>query len=182
MLDTIRGVPAHALIVHATVVLLPLAALCAVAIALVPALRRRYGLLVGLLTAAAVASVPVAQESGEKLFARRSAQFGPGDTAEAGLMERHRELAEGLLPYTLVLLAGVLIVLAVPVLARRRAERVPAGSGTAPPDWTRPAAVLGALVTLAGAVLTLVMVVRIGHLGSEAAWTEAAPPARSAPR
>ena len=191
MPDDIMGVPTHALIVHATVVLLPLAALCAVAIALVPALRRRYGLPVGLLTVVAVASVPLAQNSGEKLFDLRSSQFGPGDTREAGLMEQHADLAHGLLKYAVVLLVGVLIVLAVPLLARRRAgDRVLVGSGggnavespPARPAWAKAGAVLGILVTLAGAVLTVIMVVRIGHLGSEAAWTEATPTARSAPR
>jgi hypothetical protein len=189
--EDIMGVPTHALIVHATVVLLPLAALCAVAIALVPALRRRYGLPVGLLTVVAVASVPLAQNSGEKLFDLRSSQFGPGDTTEAGLMEQHADLAHGLLKYTIVLLVGVLIVLAVPALARRRAgERVLVGSGgaeaateaPAQPAWAKAGALLGILVTLAGAVLTVVMVVRIGHLGSEAAWTEANPSAQGMAR
>lgn len=188
MPDDIMGVPTHALVVHATVVLLPLAALCAVAIALVPALRRRYGLPVGLLTVVAVASIPFAQKSGEKLFDLRSSQFGPEDTREAGLMEQHADLAEGLLKYGVLLLVGVLIVLAVPMVARRRAgDRVLVGSGgaepaaTTQPTWAKAGAVLGILVTLAGAVLTVIMVVRIGHLGSEAAWTEANPTA-TAPR
>jgi uncharacterized membrane protein len=195
VLDTVFGVPAHPLIVHATVVLLPLAALCAIAVALVPALRRRFGLLVGLLTVAAVALVPVTTASGDKLFARQSARFGPDDAAEAGLMEQHRELAGNLLPAALLLLLGVVLVL-LPLLARRRAAEpvahpvgagAPAGAPAAPAPaatagWTRPVAVVGALVTLAGAVLTLVLVVRIGHLGSEAAWARLDQPARSMSR
>jgi len=190
VLDTVFGLPTHALVVHAVVVLLPLAALGAVAVALVPALRRRYGTLVGLLTVAAVGSVPVATESGERLFARQSARFGPADVTEAGLMERHRELGEGLLPWALVLLAGVALVLVPPLLARRP-ERVPVAAGrplampgpdTAAAGWTKPVALLGAAVTLVGAVLTVVMVVRIGHAGSEAAWERLDQPAAGSTR
>ena len=177
MLDTVFGVPTHALVVHATVVLLPLAALGGVAVALVPALRRRYGTLVGLLTVAAVASVPVATRSGDRLFARQSARFGPTDASEAGLMEEHRALGQGLLPWALLLLAGVALVVVPPLVARRRTpELVGAGSPARqpetaePPSWTKPVALVGAVVTLVGAVLTVVLVVRTGHAGSVATW------------
>lgn len=180
MLDTVFGVPAHPLVVHAVVVLLPLAAIGGIAVALVPALRRRYGALVLLLTVAAAATVPVATRSGETLFARQSARFGPADVAEAGLMQEHRDLAEGLLPWVLLLLAGVALVVVPPLLVRgRRPEPVPVGAGhpaaasgpaLSTPGWTKPVALLGAVVTMVGAALTLVLVVRIGHLGSEAAW------------
>ena len=72
MLDTVFGLPTHPLIVHAVVVLLPLAALGGVAVALVPALRRRYGVLVDLVTLAGVGSVQLAESSGEHLYQRLS--------------------------------------------------------------------------------------------------------------
>ena len=127
MFGTVFGLPTHALVVHAVVVLLPLAAAAAVVVALVPAARRRYGVVVALLTVAAVGAVPVATRSGERLFARKSATFGPSDTVEAGLMERHRELGGQVLPWALLLLAGVLVVVALPLLTagRRAAVRVP---------------------------------------------------------
>ena len=107
MLDNINGIPTHALLVHAVVVLLPLAALGGIAVALVPALRRRYGGLVLLLTIVAAAAVPVTQKAGQRLFDRLSARFGPNDVAQAGLMQRHADLAHKLLPWALLLLAGV---------------------------------------------------------------------------
>jgi uncharacterized membrane protein len=183
VLDNINGIPTHALLVHAVVVLLPLAALTGTAVALVPALRRRYGGLVLLLTLAAVAAVPVTQQAGERLFDRLSARFGPDDVAEAGLMERHADLARTLLPWALVLLAGVALVVLPPLLVRRqagaRAVPVTVGGGagaearTEPeptPAWTKPVALLAAAVTLAGAVACVILVVRIGDLGSQAAW------------
>lgn len=205
MFDEVFGLPTHALIVHAVVVLLPMAALGGVAVALVPSLRSRYGTLVGLLTVAAVASVPVATNSGEELFRRQSARFGAADATEAGLMEEHRELGEQLLPWALVLLVGVALVLLPPLLARRAGvptgTPVPAGaaarpgrygsahrSGSAPstgpgpdeparPGWVRPVAVLAAVVTLVGATLTLVLVLRAGHAGSKATWERLNQPA-----
>lgn len=196
MLDSVFGVPTHALVVHAVVVLLPLAALTGIAVALVPALRRRYGGLVLLLTIGAVATVPVAQQAGERLFDRLSARFGPDDVAEAALMEQHADLARQLLPWALLLLAGVALAVLPPLLARRSAGARPVaatvgGGGpahaaaapepAASPAWTKPVALLAAALTLVGAVVSLVMVLRIGHLGSEAAWQRVDQPASMAP-
>jgi hypothetical protein len=195
VLDNVFGVPTHALVVHAVVVLLPLAALTGIAVALVPALRRRYGGLVLLLTIAAVATVPVAQQAGQRLFDRLSARFGPDDVAEAGLMQQHADLARQLLPWALLLLAGVALAVLPPLLARRSAgsRSVAAAVGGGParaeaapepaasPAWTKPVALLAAALTLVGAVVSLVMVLRIGHLGSEAAWQRVDRPASMAP-
>src|SRR3954451_5031444 len=68
--DTINGLPIHPLVVHAVVVLLPLACVGLIAIAVYPPWRSRFGVLVGLAAAAATASIPVATESGERLAAR----------------------------------------------------------------------------------------------------------------
>lgn len=162
MLDTIFGIPTHALVVHAVVVLLPLGALGAVAIAVFPPWRRRYGLLVAAITAVGVASVPVATHSGQHLYDRKSAQFGPGSDLEAGRMERHRQLGHELWPWAVLLLVGVLIVIAVTYASRREGS---------PPSWTRWAGIVGIVATVVGAVLSTVLVVRIGHAGSKAAWT-----------
>jgi hypothetical protein len=199
VLDNIYGIPTHALVVHAVVVLLPMAALTGVAVALVPALRRRYGVVVLLLTIAAVSAVPLAEQTGSRLFNRQSARFGPGDVTEAGLMQQHASLAHHLRPWALVLLAGVALAVLPPLLARRftgarpaGARAVPAAVGGGPaavpdrayaaaPAWTKPVAQLAVVVTLVGAVVSLVLVVRIGHLGSKAAWQRLDQPASMAP-
>jgi hypothetical protein len=202
VLDNVFGIPTHPLVVHAVVVLLPLAALAGIAIALVPALRRRYGGPVLLLTLAAVAAVPVAKQAGERLYDRLSARFGPDDVAEAALMQRHADLAETLLPWALLLLLGVALVVLPPLLAQRAAGPRPTPAGTRPvpatvggaagsaapepaaaaaaPAWARPVAVLAAAVTLVGAAVSLALVIRIGHLGSEAAWQRLDQPASMA--
>ncbi len=162
MLDTIFGLPTHTLVVHAVVVLLPLGALGSAAIAVYPPWRQRFGLLVAAVTVAGVAAVPVATRSGQHLLERKSALFGPGDDTEAGLMDKHSRLGEDLLPWALLLLAGVLIVVAVTYAFRRNtAER---------PSWVRWVGLLGVAAVLVGAVLSTIMVVRIGHAGAKAAW------------
>lgn len=192
MLDTFSGLPVHALVVHAVVVLLPLAALGAIAVVLVPRLMRAYGLLVAAGTIAAVASVPIAARSGQLLYDRKSATFGAGDTAEAGLMEHHRELGEQLLPWALLLLAGVLVTVGTRVLLARASavevrDAAPAMAGGVPPaapSASRPPvparwrvlSIAGGVVTVAAAVVTLVMVARIGHAGSDAVWSRLTAP------
>ncbi len=139
LLETFHGLPTHALIVHFTVVALPTAALGGILVALVPALRRRYGLLVGLVTLAAYAAVPVTVHSGQDLFTRQNARFGPAEATEAGLMERHQQLALALPKWTVLLLVGVFLVVVPPVLIRWQRDRqatpvaVPVGVGAASP-------------------------------------------------
>ncbi len=66
-LDTIGGIPVHALVVHAAVVLVPLTALGAILMAVRPDFSRRFGTLVVIVGFVAAASCVVAKESGEQL-------------------------------------------------------------------------------------------------------------------
>lgn len=205
MLNTFHGIPTHALIVHFTVVALPTAAITAIIVALWPWARRRYGVLVGLLTIAAAALVPVTVKSGQDLFARQSARFGPAETTEAGLMQRHMDLAESLPKWVYLLLLGALLVLVPPLITRRRAgsHRVPVGAGApvrddgaAParatgvagrlelsgpdaPGWQLPVMAVGIVLTLVGGILTLIMVARVGEAGARSAWEHVNVPTQS---
>ena len=81
MFDLIDGLPVHPLVVHAVVVLLPLACIGTVAIAVRPAWRARYGVLVVACAAVATVLLPVATSSGEALEKRVG---DPGQHAELG--------------------------------------------------------------------------------------------------
>ena len=70
MFDTFRGLPVHALVVHAVVILVPLGALGVVAIAIVPRWRQRFGIAVLAILTAGLVAVPVATRSGLALFNR----------------------------------------------------------------------------------------------------------------
>ena len=69
-LKTLFGLPAHPLVIHAVVVLLPLAALGLVVVAAIPRARRHYAPVVLAGALVAMLSVLVATGSGEQLEER----------------------------------------------------------------------------------------------------------------
>ena len=68
--DLINGVPVHPLVVHAAVVLVPLAGLGVLLMVVVPRFSRRFGWLVALAAAAATGACFVAKAAGEQLEKR----------------------------------------------------------------------------------------------------------------
>ncbi len=157
-LDTLFGLPAHPLIVHAVVVLVPLAAIGGIAIALSAWVRAHIGWLVVAFAVAGVVLVPLATGSGEAL---------EESTEESALLEKHTEMGEQLLPWMLVLALGTVAVM---VLARV-VSRLP--SGAEAPGWAAHWVVIAvAVVTIVAATGTLVQVTRIGHSGAKATWSE----------
>ncbi|MCW2865133.1 MAG: hypothetical protein JWP48_6841 [Actinoallomurus sp.] len=150
MFSTIFGLPAHPLVVHAVVVLVPLAALSALVVALWPAARSRYApLALGIATLALI-SIPLATQTGDQLEKR---------VQPSAFVERHTAMADGLLPFMAVLWLGLLTL----VVARR----LSASRGV---SWTRYLAGGAAVVAVVGAVASGVQVARIGDSGARAAW------------
>ncbi len=90
----INGLPAHVLLVHLTVVLVPAAAACVVLSAWWPRARRWLGVLTPLACLAALAIVPVTVNAGEWLADR---------LGDAPLIERHKELGELMLWWAIAL-------------------------------------------------------------------------------
>ena len=176
-LFTVDGLPAHPLLVNAVAVLLPLAAVCAIAIAVHRKLRRRFDWPVLTLTGVAVVTVPLAQATGRQL----SAYLSRPDQ----ILARHEQLGNQLLPYALGFgVAVVFLVVAGKLADRERAagiradhERATAlargGEATSarpvPSTWRR-LSVLASVLVVALAVLTTVDVVRIGTTGAQAVW------------
>lgn len=111
MFREIMGLPGHALLVHAAVVLVPMLVLAAVAYALVPRFRAKVGWLAGLLAAAAVVAVYVAKESGEQLEEALVAKhYSPEILSQ---VEGHAEYADSLFWWTLGLAAATILLLVV---------------------------------------------------------------------
>jgi hypothetical protein len=162
---TVGGIPAHPLVVHAVVVLLPLAAVGALLVVARPAWRRQLGVWVLLVALAGVAAVPVATQTGEQL----EHALGGGDE----LIAIHEERAETLLLPALVFL----VLLAVTVFVGRRADALVRADGPGaahavasdPTTLQRVTAITGVLAALAGLAVTG-LVVWIGHAGSAAAY------------
>ena len=162
MFDTVFGLPMHPLVVHAVVVLLPLAAIGGVLVAVVPRVRERLGLLVALIAVAAVPAVIIATLSGQRLETRVNATFGPGAASarEAELMQAHTAIAGNLLPWAALLAIALVALMAVALRARR-----PNNSA-----WLRSGGHLASALVVLAAAANLYWVIRIGHAGSRAAW------------
>lgn len=172
-LFTVDGLPAHPLLVDAVAVLLPLAAVCAVGIAVHRRLRRRFAWPVLTLTGVAVATVPLAQATGRQL----SAYLSRPDQ----ILARHEQLGNQLLPYALGFgVAVVFLVVAGKLADRERAAGIRAEhervSGTVdtparrvPTTWRR-ICVLASVLVIVLAGLTTTEVVRIGLTGAQSVW------------
>ena len=151
MPETVFGLPVHVLLVHATVVVLPVAATLLVATVLVPRLRVWAGPLPLLLAVASLVLVPMTTASGENL--ERAIGTSPA-------INDHAALGEMVIWWAL----GLVAVAAVSYAMRLR--------GREPRRWMRVAVtVLGGVVGIGA----LVQVVLTGHSGAEAVWSGVVP-------
>jgi len=151
-IEELFGLPAHPLVVHAAVVLLPLAAVATVTCALVPRARRAYAPVALGLALAATLAVGLAQGSGEELEEH---------VDETPLVEAHTSEGERVLPWAGAVVVAAAAVTAAPHVARRR----PALSGRT------VTGVVVALAVVAGAGATW-WVVDVGHSGAKATWQD----------
>lgn len=158
MFDLINGIPLHPLVVHAVVVLLPLATLGAIVIAVRPSWRLRYGPLVVAAAALSTILMPIATSSGEALESR------VGDPGQ------HAQLGDQLIWFAVPLL----VLSAALVWLEWRQDRHTDASPS-----RRLTQVVAALVVVA-ALASTVQVYRVGDSGARAAWGDVPAP-RSAP-
>ena len=107
MLDTVLGLPVHAIAVHAAVVLVPLMAVLTVLVAVLPVVAGNVVVL---------GSVVVAQQSGEALQHR---------LPETELISRHADLGGSMT----VFMIGLLVASVLVALVRRRSGGLVAGVG-----------------------------------------------------
>ncbi len=146
--DDVLGLPLHPLIVHAAVVLVPLAAVGTLLITVVPRWRRTYGWLVVIASGAALVTVPLATRTGRRLTELR--EFG-GPVLER--IQEHEIMGD-----RIIWAVAPMFVLNVAVVMLLRAGRP-----------SRDVTVIAMLATVAAAV-SVVLVVLTGHLGSTAVW------------
>jgi len=154
--DYIFGLPMHALVIHAVVVLVPLSTLCAIAYVVRPAWRRllRWPTAAGAVISGV--SAFVAAESGEALQ-RRVSQARAG-TTDFVLLGQHVEWGDRARVACLVFMVLTLVGL---WFVRPPEERSPGGHALG--------VVLEAVVVLSAAA-ALVTVVLAGHAGSQVVW------------
>lgn len=145
----IQGAPAHALIVHATVVLLPLTTVALLGAAFSSRMRARIGILLPLAGVLSLVLVPITTYTGGQL--EHHVYLTPQ-------VLTHVHAADGLLPWA----AGLaMITVAIYFLTRGY------------PVWrARSLRSVGiAVLAVTVAAGTTAEVVYIGHLGAQAVWT-----------
>lgn len=144
-LDTIGGLPVHVLVVHAVVVLVPLAALGSIIMVFWPTFSKRFGPLVVIVAGVGAAAALVARQSGLE-FARR-----------VGTPQPHEDIAQWMawiaFGFFLLVLVYWLFDRGVPTNKNR-------------PRWL---SLLGLLMIVA-AVFTIWWTYRAGDSGSRAVW------------
>jgi len=145
------GLPAHPLLLHVPVVLVPVAGIAALVLVARPAWLDRYGLTLGVLSVAATAATILTVGAGQAFRADRAEGFG--GAGEAGRLAEHAEAGENL---RLVVIAFT-VALLVTLLLRRLRRGGPA-----------EAILRGVVAVLA--VLAVFFVIRTGHLGAQLTW------------
>jgi hypothetical protein len=163
MFERFGDLPLHVLVIHAAVVLLPVAALLAIAFAVVPRWRwllRWPALLLGL---AALVVAYVAKESGEAFLAAIP-ELEPA-------VKLHEERGDLLFWYVLVF--AVLVVAAFLLLAGPSA--LASGKG-AKATKSRPLELVVSAAIVVVGVLVIYQTIRTGDAGAKAVWDGQLPP------
>jgi hypothetical protein len=149
-MTTITGIPAHALLVHAIVVLAPLVALLEILCGFWPAARRRLVWLVLALAAVNLVLTPLTTSAGEWLYDQQS--------DPSPILREHAERGDWMIYFSIGLL---LVAIALAVLHRLEGKSA---------KRRTVATVVVAVVALAVGISSIVGVVRIGDAGAEAVW------------
>ena len=151
-IDSLFGLPAHPLVVHAAVVLLPLAAIGLIVVALVPKARRHYAPVVFGVALAATIAVGLAQQSGESL---------EGQVKRTEQVEEHTEQGQTVLPWAIAVTVVSALVAAEPYLRDRL--------GKVSPRVVSGVLISASLIAGAGATWT---VIEVGHSGATSVWSD----------
>jgi hypothetical protein len=141
MFDTIAGLPVHALVIHATVVLLPLMAIVTVVVAFRNRLREKYAAWVALVDLVLIGLVFVTKQSGEKLQERLG----------GNIAIEHGRLGEKLIWFAIGLFVASLL-----VVATRRTHGAPRLAAN--------------VLTVVAAAALVVWTVRVGDSGAREVW------------
>jgi hypothetical protein len=155
MFDQINGLPVHALVIHAAVVLVPLLALTAIVYAVLPRWRAKVGWAAGLLAIAAPVTAWVATESGEELLDRLVANGLSGAPLRA--LDEHMDF--GQLTFKVTLALGVVTLALIALTLRSTGKKLP-----------RVAEIGLAVIVVALAAVSSYYVFKTGDSGAQAVW------------
>ncbi len=146
------GIPLHPLFVHLTSVAVPVAALTAIAVAAWPAARRWLAVGAPVIGLVALVSVPLATQSGEWLEHHEK---------ETALLEKHTELADGMLPWSIAVFALLALWWGWQRFAVERVDNR---------GLVRVVGIVGPFLLIAAGIGSIIEVVAIGHAGAVSVW------------
>jgi uncharacterized membrane protein len=148
--NVINGLPAHVLLVHAIVVLVPLTAALEILCGMFPPVRRCLVWLVLVLALITAALTPITANAGEWLIARQH--------DVSAILQTHADRGDKML-YFSIALAVVAIVLAILHVREGRAEKRRVGSNVAV-----------AILALAVGVSSIIFTYMVGDAGAQSVW------------
>lgn len=164
-LDKLFGLPAHPLLVHIPVVLVPLAALIAVVFAFRPAWLDRFGWGLVALSGVGALGAILAAASGEGLE-------GLQNEAETAARENHFEMGETARLMSIIFFAVVTAVVVLRYLARRRAASGSESTGVWGFIGSKGGAIAIAVVLVLSASAATYTVATAGHQGAKISWED----------
>lgn len=157
-LDTLFGLPAHPLLVHAAVVLVPLCAIGTIVIVASTHARDRIGWIVAALGIVGFVFAFLAKESGEALLET---------TRITAAVRDHAELGDWGVIGAFLVGGSACAVMLFDLFVKERARRsLPELS------VTRPLRTLIAVFAVVFSIAGTFAIVRVGHTGAKAAWEE----------
>ncbi len=164
-LNKLFGLPAHPLLVHIPVVLVPLAAIIAVVFAFKPAWLDRFGWGLVALSGVGALGAILAADSGESLQETQN-------KAETAARENHFELGDTARLMAIIFFCVVTAVVVLRYLARRRA----AGGKESAGIWrfiaSKGGAIGVAVVMVLSASAAMYTIVQAGHQGAQITWNQ----------
>ena len=170
-ITTFFGLPAHPFFVHVPIILIPLCGIGAVAMAVSPKVRARYGLLIAGLTVVAGISTQFAISSGQGL---------QDSVPDSAALNQHIQIAESIRPLVLVLFLAIVAMLWLDRRAARATASPDAGTDVATTERkvsttdgrekTLRLVVAGVAVVVA--IGANVRLLQIGHTGAKATWSK----------
>ena len=150
-MNVINGLPAHALLLHLVVVLVPLTALLEIVCGLWPAARRGQLLWLTLVLAAAtMVLTPITNNAGEWLYDLRK--------EPSPILQEHAERGS-----TMTYFAAALLVVAIGLVALRLIER-------RSEKRRKVTHLIVGIIVLAVSVSSIVQVYRTGDAGAQSVW------------
>ena len=158
-MEKIFGLPAHPLLVHGPVVLVPLVALAAALLALRPRWRHRYGPALAIAAGVVVIMTLLAASSGEAL------QEALQRTGATVAVRRHADLAD----MTKLIVIGMFFSVLGLVVSDRLSGR---SVGAAASNRSIVLPTVFAALTVLTAIAGTIWMIRTGHAGAEIVWSE----------